>query len=161
MSEAATRWWVPAWQVLPVAEKRCVVRNVLDDKGIELTSGEYAVLSACSGCRSLDEHEALAAKELGAPPEHRPAIRALLERCARAGLLMAVSDLVGRFGAPGRHAVVPLGGIVVRSADRPALLRRLLSGAVQTQRRLFGFAVGATIERSLKSLAENSARFSP
>ncbi len=131
----AERWFVPAWQVLPIDAQRCLVRNPLDNMGMELSSGEYAVLSACEGCRSLEEHEARAALRLGAPPEHRPAIRALLERCARSGLLSAVSDLVTRFGLPGDEVASPLAGIVVRSADRTKLLQRLLTGAAEMQTR--------------------------
>ena len=134
-SVRATRWFVPALQMLPLGERHCVVRNPLDGAGMELSSGEYAVLSACEGCRSLDEHEALVAARLGAPLEHRPAIRALLERCAQSGVLSAVSDLVARFGPARDEAGSPLAGIVVRSADRPQLLRRLLTGAAQMQTR--------------------------
>src|SRR5258708_1271787 len=72
----------------------------LNGASAELAAGEYGVLSACDGCRALDEHEARAAAQLAAPSEHRSAIREVLERCARRGLLMAVSELVGRFGAP-------------------------------------------------------------
>jgi hypothetical protein len=134
-SPRAPRWFVPALQMLPLAERRCLVRNLLDNMGMELSSGEYAVLSACEGARSLDEHEARAALRLGAPPEHRPAIRALLESCARSGLLSAVSDLVSRFGLPRDEVASPLAGIVVRTADRPRLLRRLLTGAAEMQNR--------------------------
>src|SRR5208283_3421309 len=74
-SVQATSWFVPALQMLPISEWRCLVRNLLDGAGMELSSGEYAVLSACEGCRSLDEHEARAAMQLGAPPEHRPMLR--------------------------------------------------------------------------------------
>ena len=101
----AMRWFVPALQMLPLGERHCVVRNPLTSgAGMELSSGEYAVLSACEGCRSLDEHEARVAARLGAPLEHRPAIRALLERCAQGGMLVAVPDLVARFG-PARDEV--------------------------------------------------------
>ena len=134
-SVPATHWFVPALQMLPLGERHCLVRNPLDGAGMELSSGEYAVLSACEGCRSLDEHEALAAARLGAPLEHRPAIRALLERCAQSGVLSAVPDLVARFGPARDEVRSPLAGIVVRSADRSQLLRRLLTGAAQMQSR--------------------------
>jgi hypothetical protein len=134
-SVMAPRWFVPALQMLPLSERLCLVRNLLDDAAIELSSGEYAVLAACDGCRSLDEHGARAAVRLGAPPGHRPAIRALLERCAHRGLLSAESDLVARFGAACERVVPPLAGIVVRSADRPMLLLRLLNGAAELQTR--------------------------
>lgn len=135
MNAAAERWFVPPWQVLPLAGKRCMVRNPLDGAAIELTSGEYAVLSSCSGCRSLDEHEALAVTRLGAPAEHRPAIRALLQRCAESGLLSPVSSLVDRCGPGAQPTIAPLAGVVIRTCDRPALLTRLLASASRLEAR--------------------------
>jgi hypothetical protein len=119
--------------MLPLAERRCLVRNPLSGAALELTAGEYAVLHACDGCRPLDEHEARATLQLGAPQEHRPAIRALLERCAQRGLLSPLPELVARFGPLRGEVVPPLAGIVVRTADRPQLLLRLLTGAAEIQ----------------------------
>ncbi|HEX8009605.1 MAG TPA: hypothetical protein VF814_01485 [Casimicrobiaceae bacterium] len=130
----ATRWFAPAWTMLPLASRRCLVRNPLNGAAAELSSGEYAVLCACEGCRTLDEHEARAAQQLSAPPEHRSAIRELLERCARRGLLLSLADLAARFGASSGSAQ-PSPEIVIRSADRPQLLRRLLAGAARVQER--------------------------
>ena len=127
-------WFVPAWQVLPLAKRCCLVRNPLNGAALELSSGEYAVLSACSGCQPLAEHERHAARQLSAPVEHRPAIRELLERCARQGLLMALPDLVARFGPSQPVASAPP-PIVIRTADRPQLLLRLLQGAATLQER--------------------------
>ena len=70
-----------------------------------------------------------AARQLSAPAEHRPAFRELLERCARQGLLMSLPDLVARFGQPQLLPAGPPPEIVVRTADRPQLLLRLLQGA--------------------------------
>ncbi len=134
LAEAA-RWFVPAWQVLPIDPQRCLVRNPLNGAMVELSAGEYAVLSACDGCRTLREHEVRAGSQLGAPPEHRPAIRALLERCAHSGALSAVSDLAAGFGNPREEFDSPLAGIVVRTSDRPQLLLRLLTGGAQLQAR--------------------------
>jgi hypothetical protein len=131
----ATRWFVPAWTMLPLAPRRCVVRNPLNGAATELSSGEYAVLAACEGCSTLAEHEAQAARQLSAPPEHRAAIRELLERCARQGLLIPLPDLAARFGPTGATRVAPLAGIAIPTADRPRLVLRLLTGAVALQRR--------------------------
>jgi hypothetical protein len=126
---AAALWLVPSLSMLPLAARRCLVRNPLNGAAVELSSGEYAVLSACEGCQSLAAHEAQAARQLSAPAEHRPAFRELLERCARQGLLMSLPDLVARFGQPQLLPAAPPPEIVVRTADRPQLLLRLLQGA--------------------------------
>ena len=132
---AATRWFASAWTMLPLAPRRCLVRNPLNGASAELSSGEYTVLSACEGCRTLDDHEARAAAQLAAPAEHRPAIRELLERCARNELLVALPDLVSRFGAPGASPQQGIAAVVIRSADRPQLLARLLASAVALEAR--------------------------
>jgi hypothetical protein len=132
---APAQWLVPELQMFPLAARRCTVRNPLTGASLELSSGEYAVLSACDGCAPLAEHEARAARQLSAPLEHRPAIRELLERCARSGLLMALADLVARFGAPQETIVPPFAGIAVRTCDRPGELRRVLESAIALQAR--------------------------
>ena len=135
-STAATPWFAPAWTMLPLASKRCLVRNPLDGASAELSSGEYAALSACDGCHTLGEHVARAAKQLVAPPEHQPAINELLERCSRQGLLIALPDLVARFGSASASSVAPIAGVAIPTADRPQFLARLLAGASRLQRRV-------------------------
>jgi hypothetical protein len=87
------------------------------------------VLSSCQGCRPLDEHVACAERTLAAPPQHRPAFRELLERCAHTGLLMPLSALLARCGAARGERRAALGGVAIRTCDRPALLARLLASA--------------------------------
>ena len=128
-------WFAPAWTMLPLAARRGLVRNPLNGATMELSSGEYAVLSACDGCRPLAEHEARAVRQLSAPPEHRPAFREVIERCAQQGLLISLPDLVSRFGAPPDAQPAAFGGIAVRTSDRPKLLARLLSSAVGLEAR--------------------------
>lgn len=135
MKANGQRWFAPAWTMLPIASRRCLVRNPQNGAALELASGEYAVLSTCEGCRPLAEHEARAAAQLSAPPEHRHAFRDVIERCARAGLLMPLSDLVSRFGSPRDAPRSLLGGIAVRTSDRPELLARLLESAAQLEGR--------------------------
>ena len=132
---ADTLWFVPELQLRPLAALRGLVRNPLNGATMELSSGEYAVLSACDGCRPLAEHEARATRQLSAPPEHRPAFREVIERCARQGLLMSLPDLTSRLGAPSDVEPTALGGIAVRTADRPKLLARLLSSAARLEAR--------------------------
>ena len=123
-------WWLASeLRMLPLAPRLCFVRNPLNGAWSQLSSGEHAVLSACEGCRTIGEHEARAAARLGAPEAHRPAIRELLERCAREGLLLSVPQLVSRFGTPSAAEPAAFGGVVVRTADRPQLLARLLASA--------------------------------
>jgi hypothetical protein len=132
-AQAAALWFVPALTMLPLSTRRCLVRNPLNGAAMELSSGEYAVLAACEGCLPLAVHEARAAISLAAPAEHRPAFRELLHRCAQQGLLMALADLTGRFGHAPAFAPPPAPEIVIRTADRPQLLLRLLEGAVALQ----------------------------
>jgi hypothetical protein len=129
MSANDEPWFVPDLTMHPIAARRCVVRSPLTGAAMELSSGEYAVLSACQGWRPLQEHEAHAAAQLSAPREHRAAIRELLERCARQHLLVSVSDLVSGLGRAPAAGAATFGGVVVRTADRPRLLARLLMSA--------------------------------
>jgi len=123
-------WWLASeLRVLPLAPRLCFVRNPLNGASSQLSSGEHAVLSACEGCHTIGEHEARAAAQLRAPEAHRPVIRELLERCAREGLLLSVPQLVSRFGTPSAAEPAAFGGVVVRTADRPQLLARLLASA--------------------------------
>jgi hypothetical protein len=131
----AVPWFAPAWTMLPLAARRCVVRNPLNGATMELSSGEYAVLSTCEGCRPLAEHETRAVTRLSAPPAHRRAFHELLDRCAAQGMFVPLPDLVLRFGIPQRQPPAPLAGIVVRTADRPQFLQRLLDGAAALQSR--------------------------
>ncbi|MDQ2961683.1 MAG: hypothetical protein M3R31_00790 [Pseudomonadota bacterium] len=132
---AELSWFVPELQLRPLGTQHCLVRNPMSGVTLELSSGEYTVLAACAGCEPLVVHEQCVAERLRAPPEHRPAIRELLERCARAGLLMALPDLVTRFGAKSALAPPVLAGIVIRTADRPQLLARLLASAAALEAR--------------------------
>jgi hypothetical protein len=128
-------WFVPELQQRPLAARRAHVRNPLNGATIELDSGEYAVLAACEGCLPLDEHVARAARKLSAPPEHRAAFREVLERCAGAGLLLSLSELVARFGAPGESDAPTVNTVAIRTCDRPALLARLLASAARREKR--------------------------
>jgi len=121
--------------MLPLARQRCLVRNPVNGAAAELSSGEYAVLSACDGCFTLSEHETRAARHLSAPPAHRPAIRKLLERCVREGLLLPLPDMVGRFGVEGATKLGPIAGISIPTADRPRFVARLLGEASALQGR--------------------------
>src|SRR5437879_9902292 len=120
-------WFVPELNTLPLAPRRCLVRNALNGAALELSSGEHAVLTTCEGCRTLAEHEARVATQLRAPEEHIPAIRALLERCARPELFVSTPDLAARFAQTLATHTPPLGRSVGRTDGRPQPLRPLLA----------------------------------
>ncbi len=126
---ATMPWLAPALHSWPLAADRCLARNPLNGAAQELSAGEYAIVSACEGWQSLAIHEANAALRLSAPAAHRPVFRDLLRRCASQGLFVSLPDLVARFGAPTDAAPCALGGIAIRTADRPELLARLLTSA--------------------------------
>jgi hypothetical protein len=126
-------WFVPELITLPLAARRCLVRNALNGAALELSSGEHAVLTACEGCRTLAEHEARVATQLRAPEEHIPAIRELLDRCAQQGLFVSLPDLVARFAPAPATPLPPFAGIGVRTADRSQQLRRLLASGAALQ----------------------------
>jgi hypothetical protein len=132
---ADLRWFVPELQQRPLAVRQAHVRNPLNGATIELDSGEYAVLAACEGCFSLDEHVARAARKLAAPPEHHAAFREVLERCASAGVLVPLSALVARFGTRDELDARTVSTVAIRTCDRPALLARLLASAARRETR--------------------------
>ncbi len=132
---AAMRWFVPALAIHPLSTQLCCVRNPLNDVALVLSAGECAVLAECTGCRTLEEHAAGAAVALDAPPEHRPAISACLALCAQVGLLVSFPELVSRCGPADQSPLPPLGAVAIRTADRPAMLERLLASAAGLQAR--------------------------
>jgi len=132
---SAMRWFVPALAMHPLSMQQCCVRNPLNDVALVLPAGECAVLAECAGCRTLEEHAAGAMLALDAPSAHRPAITACLERCAQLGLLVALPDLVARCGTADGSPLPPLGAVAIRTADRPAMLERLLASAAALQAR--------------------------
>ena len=134
-AQAADAWLVPEFATLPLSPQRCLVRNPLNGAALEVSSGEHAVLSACEGCLPFAQHVLRAAARLRAPAAHHAAMRELLERCARAGILLSVTELTARFGKPAGTAPVALGGAVIRTADRPRLLARLLKSAEELEAR--------------------------
>jgi len=62
------RWFVPEFITLPLAARRCLVRNTLNGAALELSSGEHAVLTAELCCVRGDELRACVACSL---PTHR------------------------------------------------------------------------------------------
>jgi hypothetical protein len=130
---ASERWFVPELQSRPIATRQAHVRNPLTGATLELSSGEHAVLAACEGCLTLDEHVAAAARKLAAPAEHRPAFRDVIERGANAGLLMPLPALLARADAADARRTTC--DVAIRTCDRSASLARLLASAVRLEAR--------------------------
>ena len=65
MEHRATRWLAPSLTTLPLSARRCRVRNVLNGATAELSADQHAVLTACDGCRTIDEHAVVIQRKLG------------------------------------------------------------------------------------------------
>ena len=130
-----TRWLAPAWTMLPLAARRCRVRNPLNGAVAELSADQYAVLTACDGCRTLEEHAAAVRHKLGVPAERVAAVSIWLKEFASGGLLTSLDDLARRFDPVPSRAPAPFAGIVIRTCDRPELLARALASAAALEAR--------------------------
>jgi hypothetical protein len=73
--------------MLPLAARRCRVRNPLSDVVTELSAEQYAVLTACDGCRTLREHGDAVRRKLGVREEGLAALSKWLSEFAAGGLL--------------------------------------------------------------------------
>ena len=121
-------WFAPRLSMWPLAARECLVRNPLNGATARLDADTHAFLESCTGAATLSTHEARVIERLRVPPADRPRIRAALQRLCALHLLVLVDDLVDRFGPPvAEDAASAL--VVVRTADRPALLERLLKSA--------------------------------
>jgi hypothetical protein len=128
-------WLAPAWVTHPLAARRCQVRNPLNGATAELSADQHAMLVACEGCRTLEEHRSLVFQKLGVRTEDQATVWSWLQTFASDGLLVSLDNLVQRFGSPGEAEPAVVAGIFVRTCDRPALLRRLLASAARLQAR--------------------------
>lgn len=114
--------------MLPIASRRCRVRNPVNGAVAALDVDRYAVLTACDGCRTLAEHATVVRQKLNAPADNAATILEWLNDFAAQGLLTPLDDLLRHLGgAPSPPA--PFAGIVIRTCDRPGLLARALGSA--------------------------------
>lgn len=120
-------WVAVPLDMWPIAARECLVRNPLNGSNARLTADEFALISACSGAHTLAAHHAAIVERFNVPGAQRPAVGQFLQRCCREGLLIAMDDLVARC-SDAAAAAAPC-AIIVRTADRPALLARLLASA--------------------------------
>src|ERR1700712_5049490 len=80
------RWLAPAWTMLPIAARLCRVRNPLNGAVTELSADQYAILTACEGCKTLEEHGAGVRRKLGVPDQDWPTISQWLSDFVSRGL---------------------------------------------------------------------------
>ncbi|MEP7206407.1 MAG: hypothetical protein ABI920_05665, partial [Casimicrobiaceae bacterium] len=133
-SRPPPRWLVSRGAMWPVAARECLVKHPSSGALVRLDAGEYAILDACAGVKTLAGHEATVVARFQPSPHELPALRECLARLAQRGLMTAVDELVARLG-PARAATQAPAVIVVRTADRPALLDRLLASATAREAR--------------------------
>ncbi|HEY4137377.1 MAG TPA: hypothetical protein VGN65_02900, partial [Casimicrobiaceae bacterium] len=130
------RWLAPAWIMLPLGAQRCRVRNPLNGAVAELSAEQYAVLTACEGCRTLDEHAAAAHRKLALRDADRVTLSKWVTEFAALGLLASLDPLRLRFETNAPSSPAPFAGIVIRTCDRSALLARVLASAAALESRL-------------------------
>jgi hypothetical protein len=122
-------WLAPAWTMLPLARRLCRVRNPINEVVAQLTSDQFAVLTACEGCKTIDEHGAGVRQKLGVPDHDWPVIREWLGKFATLGLLVSLGELIKRLDPTSDRLPAPFAGVFIRTRDRPPLLKRALGSA--------------------------------
>jgi len=130
------RWLAPAWTMLPLGARRCRVRNPLNGAIAELSADQYAMLTACDGCRTLDAHAAAVQRKLGLRDADRATLSKWLTEFAALGLLASLDQLRQRFDTHASSMPAPFAGVVIRTCDRPALLALVLESAAALEGRL-------------------------
>lgn len=128
-----TRWFAPAWNMLPLTARTCRVHNPLNGRVAELSADQYAVLSACDGCYTLGEHITNVRRKLRVDEQGVPTIANWLSSYVTAGLFVSFDDLIQRLGSGQIWVPPPFGGVFIRTCDRPALLQRVLNSAAVTE----------------------------
>src|SRR5207249_8558661 len=128
-------WFAPAWTMLPLASRRCRVRNPVNGVVAELSADQYAVLTACEGCCSLPDHHVAVQRKLDVRVEDRAMIFQWLQEFVARGLFVSLDDLVGRLGSVPHASSASFAGIAIRTCDRPALLARLLRSVAALEAR--------------------------
>src|SRR5437764_12893970 len=136
MEHRATRWLAPSLTTLPLSARRCRVRNVLNGATAESSADQTAVLTACDGCRTIDEHAVVIQRKLGLRDTERTTLTQWLGDFASLRRLISLDELRQRFASPAVSTAAPFAGIAIRTCDRPALLNRALASAASLERRL-------------------------
>src|SRR5438552_8693167 len=129
------RWYAAAWVTLPLAARRCCVRNPVNGVVAELSADQHAVLTACDGCHTI-EHAAAVHRKLRIREGDRATISNWLGDFASQGLFLSLNGLLQRFSAPAEWVAPPFAGIVIRTCDRPTLRTRVLASATTLETRV-------------------------
>ncbi len=111
------------------------MRNPVNGAVAELSLHQHAVLTACEGCRTLDEHMATVRRKLGVHEADVATLSGWLAEFASGGLLTPLDDLVNRFDPAPEWEAAPFAGITIRTCDRPELLARALASATALEAR--------------------------
>src|SRR5690242_8128285 len=121
-----TLWIAPEWTMLPLAAQRCRVRNPFNGVVAELSREQYAVLTACEGCATLEQHHSTVLTKLQVRFEHRATVMQWLRDFATRRLLVSLDEASGSLG---RAEATPaaFAGVFIRTCDRPQLLARVLA----------------------------------
>jgi len=112
------------------------VRNPHNGAVAELTAEQHAVLTACEGCRTLDEHASIVKRKLGLRDADQPTLAKWLDDFVSLGLLISLDALRQRFDSSPSGTPAPFAGLVIRTCDRPALLARALASAAALEDRV-------------------------
>ena len=162
-ARTAVRWLAPSWTMLPLAARLCRVRNPLNGAVAELSADQYAVLTACEGCKTLEEHGTGVRRKLGVPDQDWQTISQWLSDFVSRGLFTSLDDLVNRLDIDAEWTPAPCAGMIIRTSDRPGLLARVLKSAAVLEQRVqsrYRFQVlddsrdGANIAVNRKTIAE-------
>lgn len=129
------RWLAPSWTMLPLAARLCRVRNPLNGVVAELSANQYAILTACEGCKTLEEHGLGVRRKLGVPDQDWPTTSQWLSDFVSRGLFVSLDDLVNRLGSGAEWVPAPFAGVIIRTSDRPELLARVLKSAAALEQR--------------------------
>lgn len=126
---AAGTWIAPELSMLPLAARRCVVRNVRTGAFATATPESHGLLRYCDRFRTLAEHAQVIGTAIPGLAAQRAWVLQQLDSFCRAGILVRPAEVVAGWIGETAQAAAPPGPaeIVVRTCDRPALLARLLA----------------------------------
>jgi len=150
-----TLWIAPEWTMLPLAAQRCRVRNPFNGVVAELSREQYAVLAACEGCATLEQHYSAVLSKLQVRFEHRATVMQWVRDFATARLLVSIAEASGNLGHA-QMAPAAFAGVFIRTCDRPRLLARVLGAAAALEAR-HGTRYAFTILDDSREIANRTA----
>lgn len=133
-----TLWAMAPAQVHRLGDQHVLLRVRKTGRQSVLDAGAFQVLAACTAFRPLARHARERAAELGAQAGMEARVLGLLDNLRQQGLLVTARDVLdslrGAGAAPGA-APPPLRKAVIRTCDRPGMLKRLLASVGREQAR--------------------------